>query len=150
MALTAAQIRMRITDLDVDQVLDDLADAAARDAYLDKLAVGAEQTLAGYAAGRYSTPLTATEQTMALETRLVRLELMRRKTWNFTDAIELDQEALVGKNGLLVQISKRVLHLMNQTSARSADEQGSMRATTPSARTTGRAKKLNREQTKGF
>ena len=145
--LTATELRQRITDLDVEQILDDLPNADARDVYLNQAALSGSQTLEGYAGGSYALPLVSTGQVKDLVTRIVRFSLLRRKPWNFTDAQHEDEKALTA---LLEQISRRLFHLVGQSPARSIEQQTSIREGSPSARSTGRQRKLTREQMDGF
>ncbi len=145
-SLTAAEFRARCIAADLDALLGDL-DATAQTAWIEQEIETADADLEGYATGRYATPLAATAQVKGIVRQLAWWGLCRRKGWNYGDQEREDEKQIRRK---LERISERKFHLTSQGGNKTADDMTSLRETSPSARTTGRRRKLTRESMEKF
>jgi phage gp36-like protein len=145
--LTATEFRARTPARDLQGLLGDLATTLLQDALLDEVIDEGGTDLEGYATGRYGLPLVTTSQVKNITYTLSYFLLCARKAWNYGEAEQARERALRDK---LRDISNRKYHLIGQAAARTADENTSIRATDPSARTTGRRRSLTRQSTEGF
>ncbi|MDP8224512.1 MAG: DUF1320 family protein [Candidatus Lernaella stagnicola] len=145
-SLTSDEFRERCVAADLDATLGDLDDDD-QDTWIEQAIASADADLEGYAAGRYPTPLTATEQVKGLAHQLAWFTLCRRKNWNYGEQEREDEKQLRRK---LERISERKFILTGQGANKTADEMTSIRETDPSARTTGRARKLTRDTMEGM
>jgi len=142
-ALTVAELRARAVAADLDAMLGDLDTVAAQDAVIQDALDEVDADLAGYCTGRYNVPLVATDQVKRFEFDLAWFVLCRRKSWNYGEQEREDEKALRRKFEL---ISKRKYHLTGQGTPHTVDQMTSLRATDPSATTTGRTKIFGRDK----
>jgi len=140
--LTNAEFEARVVGNSIDEICHDLT-AEEIAALVTEIVEIASGDLDGYAANRYSLPLTADSQVQGIVFDLAWYLFCRRRDYNYTEFIQASEKELRKK---LERINKHDYHLTGQQPAGAVNDRTSVRATDPAARVTGREQRFGKEK----
>ncbi|MFA5121892.1 phage protein Gp36 family protein [Zavarzinia sp.] len=139
---TETGFRAKYDAADLTALFGDLT-AGEQTTWIEQALAEQSDELDGYCLGRYAVPLHESDSVLNYVYQLAWWALCRRRNWNYTDQEQKNEKELRRR---LELIAAHKFHLKDQSSAQSADNRTSLRATDPSARVTGRRRIMGRDR----